>query len=72
MLPDDLRAELAQLTGGDPSAEATWVADAIRERLAARAQLKYLEERAARGSRAAFEEVLAKVPPADPIPGDEW
>ena len=35
------------------------------------AQLEYLQARAARGSRAAYERVLAKVPAVEPAPGDE-
>ena len=70
-LPPDVRAEVARRAGGDPSAESAWVADAVRERLAALAELEYLEVRAARGSREAFERVLAKVPATEPLPGDE-
>jgi hypothetical protein len=70
-LPPELRAEVARRAGDGPVAEAAWVADAIRERLAACAELEYWEARAARGSRAAFERVLAKVPAAPPLPGDE-
>jgi len=70
-LPPDLRAEVARRAGGDSAAEAAWVVDAVRARLAAMAELEYLETRAARGSRAAFDRVLAKVPAAPPIPGDE-
>jgi hypothetical protein len=70
-LPPDVRAEVARRAGGDSAAEAAWVAEAVRERLAALAQLEYLEARAARGSRAAFERVLAKVPAVEPAPGDE-
>ena len=71
-LPLDVRAEVARRTGGDPAAEAAWVADAVQERLASLAEREYLEARAARGSREAFERVLAKVPAADPAPGDAW
>jgi hypothetical protein len=70
-LPPDLRAEVARRVGGDPAAAARWVAEAVRERLAALAELEYLEARAARGSRAAFERVLDKVPATEPAPGDE-
>jgi hypothetical protein len=35
------------------------------------AQLDYLEGRAARGSREAYDRVLSKVPAAPPLPGDE-
>jgi hypothetical protein len=71
-LPPDLQAEVARRAGSDPTAEAKWVADAVRERLAALAELEYLEARAARGSREAFERVLNKVPATEPLPGDEW
>ena len=47
------------------------IAEAVRERLAACAELEYLETRAARGSRQAFEHVLSKVPPVEPLPGDD-
>jgi len=48
--------------------ESAWVAEAVREKLAACAQFEYLEERAARGSREAYETVLAKVPAVSPVP----
>ena len=54
-LPPDVRAQVARRAGGDPAAEAAWVADAVRERLAVLAELEYLDARAARGSREAFE-----------------
>ena len=71
-LPPDVRAEVDRRTGHDPDAAAAWMADAVRERLAACAQLDYLDARAARGSREAFDRVLAKVPATDSVPGDEW
>ena len=71
-LPAELRAEIARRAGDGPDSEAAWVAEAVREKLAACAQLEYLEARAARGSQEAYERVLAKVPAADPVPGDEW
>jgi hypothetical protein len=70
-LPPDVRAEVARRAGGDSASEAAWVADAVRERLAALAQSEYLEARAARGNRTAFDRVLAKVPAVEPVPGDE-
>jgi hypothetical protein len=71
-LPADVRAAVASRTGGDPAAEAAWVAEGIRERLTALGEVEYLEARAARGSREAFERVLAKAPAVAPVPGDEW
>lgn len=70
-LPDDLRSEVARRAGADPAREAAWVAEAVRERLAALAELEYLEQRAVRGSREAFDRVLNAVPATPPLPGDE-
>ena len=70
-LPSELRAEVARLAGKESGGESAWVADAVREKLAACAQLEYLEGRAARGCREAYEKVLAKVPAVSPVPGDE-
>jgi hypothetical protein len=70
-LPEDIRREVARRAGADPTREAEWVAEAVRERLAALAQMEYLEQRAARGSREAFDRVLDKVPAVPPVPGDE-
>ena len=70
-LPAELHAEVTRRAGPKPGGESAWIADAVREKLAACAQLEYLEGRAARGSREAYERVLAKVPAADPVPGDE-
>jgi hypothetical protein len=70
-LPAELKAEVARRAGGVPGGEAAWVAEAVREKLAACAELEYLEGRAAKGSRAAYERVLGKVPAAAPVPGDE-
>jgi hypothetical protein len=70
-LPDELRAEIARRVGQGPGGESAWVAEAVREKLAACAELEYLEGRAARGSQEAFTRVLAKVPAVEPMPGDE-
>lgn len=70
-LPPEVRAEVARRAGREPGAEAVWVAEAVQERLAACAELDYLARRAARGHREAFERVMAKVPSAEPVPGDE-
>lgn len=70
-LPEDIRKELTRRAGADPVREAEWVADAVRQRLAALAELEQLEQRAARGSREAFDRVLNKVPANPPLPGDE-
>ncbi|MGH7223425.1 MAG: hypothetical protein ACRELF_09370 [Gemmataceae bacterium] len=70
-LPTELQAEVARRASQKPGGESAWVAEAVREKLAACAQLEYLETRAARGSRDAYERVLAKVPAVDPVSEDE-
>ena len=70
-LPPELQAEVVRRASQKPGGESAWVADAVREKLAACAQLEYLEARAARGSRDAYQRVLAKVPAVEPMPGDE-
>jgi hypothetical protein len=70
-LPGELQAEVARHANQSSGGESAWVADAVREKLEACAQREYLESRAARGSREAYERVLSKVPAASPLPGDE-
>lgn len=70
-LPAELWAEVARRVGPEPGSEAAWVAEAVREKLAACNQLEYLQARAARGSRQAYEQILDKVPAVPPVAGDE-
>ncbi len=70
-LPANLQAEVARRAGQGPGGESAWVADAVREKLEACAQLESLEARAARGSREAYDRVLSKVPAVPPLAGDE-
>jgi hypothetical protein len=70
-LPAELQAEVARRASPQPGGESAWVADAVREKLAACAELEYLDARAARGSREDYKRVLAKVPAVEPVPGDE-
>jgi hypothetical protein len=70
-LPAELHAEVARRASQKPGGESAWVADAVREKLEASAQMEYLEARASRGSREAYERVLSKVPAVPPLPGDE-
>jgi len=70
-LPPELQPEVARRASRQTGGESAWVADAVREKLAACAQLEYLEARAACGSRDAYERVLGKAPAIEPVPGDE-
>ncbi len=47
------------------------ITSAVAEKIAALLTLEYLEERAARGDRAVFEQVLAKVPDVEPVRRDQ-
>ncbi len=69
-LPEGLRAEVAELVARRGLSVSAWLEEAVREKVAADTELEYLAVRAARGDRGAFERVLAKVPTAEPLPGD--
>lgn len=70
-LPEELRAAVAGEASRRGVSETAWVAEAVRDKLAADAQLAYLAGRAARADRAAYDRVLAKAPAGPPVPGDE-
>jgi hypothetical protein len=70
-LPVELQTEVARHAKEKPGGESAWVADAVREKLEACAQLEYLEARAVRGSRDAYNRVLSKIPALPPLQGDE-
>lgn len=70
-LPEDLRVVVADRLARRGISESAWVEEAVREKLAADAELEALAVRATRGNRAAFERILAKVPDVPPDPGDE-
>lgn len=70
-LPAAVRAAVAGEASRRGVSEAAWVAEAVRDKLAAEAQTAYLAGRAARADRAAYERVLDRVPVVPPEPGDE-
>jgi metal-responsive CopG/Arc/MetJ family transcriptional regulator len=70
-LPESVLAEVTGLVAPRGISQSEWLAEAVREKLAAETKLENLAARAARGDRSAFERVLAKVPAVDPLPGDE-
>ena len=70
-LPASVVHSVESLTAGEEFGVDGFVASAVREKLAAVLADGYLERRAARGSRAAFDEALASVPDVPPVPGDE-
>jgi metal-responsive CopG/Arc/MetJ family transcriptional regulator len=71
-LPGELASELASLGLTSESRISEWVADAVRQKLSAAKQMEYLQTRAARGDRNAFENVMSKVPSVEPADADRW
>lgn len=71
-LPSELRLELEEIGVTEHCRVSDWVAEAVRQRLSAAKQLRYLEERATRGNRETFQQVFAKVPAVEPALEDRW
>lgn len=71
-LPLDLQSELREIGLVDETHLAAWVAEAVREKLAASRQQAYLDARASRGNREAFRRALGKVPAVPPADEDRW
>ena len=70
-LPPELQPEVARRVSQKTGGESAWVADAVREKLQRALSWSTLKLAHARGSRHAYERVLAKVPAIEPVPGDE-
>jgi hypothetical protein len=65
-LPTSLHRELQDLARREGVSINQIINSAVGEKVAALKTLDYLQERARRGSRAAFDAVLAKVPDVEP------
>ncbi len=70
-LPDSVHVKVKELAERDAISINQFIATAVAEKMAALMTLDYLAERAQRGSPAAVDRVLAKVPARAPLPGDE-
>ena len=70
-LPDSIYEKIKEVAEKDGISVDQFLASAAAEKLAAFLSDDYLEQRARRGSREAFERALAKVPDVPPDPGDE-
>ncbi len=71
-LPDSLHEKIRELAARDDISINQFIATAVAEKMSALLTIDYLAERAGRGSQAAFERVLRRVPARPPLPGDEW
>jgi post-segregation antitoxin (ccd killing protein) len=70
-LPESVHRKLAELAKAEGVSLNQLLSSAAAEKLAALMTEEYLAERAKRASRRKFDAVLAKVPKAPPVPGDE-
>lgn len=69
-LPESLHRELKNLSEQEKISINQLIATAVAEKIAALKTLDYLNERAKRGSRLRFEEILGKVRDVEPIEAD--
>jgi hypothetical protein len=67
-----LHQKVKELAARDDISINQFIATAVAEKMSALLTVEYLEERAARGDRAAFQRVLKRVPARMPLAGDEW
>jgi HicB family len=70
-LPDSLHRKLREIAEKDDVSINQFIATAVAEKAAAYLTLDYLTERAGRADPSLFDRLLARVPDADPAPGDE-
>ena len=70
-LPDSLHQRARELAQKEGVSINQLVATALAEKISALDTVTYLEQRASRGSREAFQRVLDSVPEDAPEPGDE-
>ena len=69
-LPESLHAKVRELASQEGVSINQFLTLAAAEKVSALLTVEYLRERGARGSREAFDAVLARVPDVDPDPSD--
>lgn len=70
-LPESLHRKVRELAAKESISINQLITTAVAEKMSALLTEEYLEERARRANRAAFDRILARVPDVPPIPGDE-
>lgn len=70
-LPESLHHSVGELARQEGISINQFITTAVAEKLSALRTAEFLQNRAARGSREAFDKVLEKVPPVEPLPGDQ-
>ena len=69
-LPDSLHRQVRELASEEGISINQFVATAVAEKMSALLTESYLQQRAARGNRAGYEEALSQVPDVEPEPND--
>jgi hypothetical protein len=69
-LPNSLHKQLRELAKREGVSINQFISTAVAEKVSALMTHEYLEERASRGDRAAYEAVLARVPDEEPAEPD--
>ena len=70
-IPDSMHVTAKQLAHEDHVSLNQFISTAVAEKVSALLTLEYIEARAKRGNREEFEQVLAKVPNANPVENDQ-
>jgi len=65
-LPDSLHKKLKELAEQEGVSMNQFITLAVSEKMSALLTIDYLKERAERGSRKAFEEIMSEVPDVEP------
>lgn len=70
-LPESLHDSVGGLARQEGISINQFITTAVAEKVSALKTLEYLQDRAIRGTREAFDRALAKVPDVEALPGDE-
>jgi len=70
-LPDSIHRHIRQIAQQEGVSINQFIASAVAEKVSAIATEDYLQQRANRANKEAFQAILAKVPKRQPILGDE-
>ncbi|MCG3192877.1 MAG: hypothetical protein DIJKHBIC_02125 [Thermoanaerobaculia bacterium] len=70
-LPESLHDSVGELARQEGISINQFITTAVAEKVSALKTLEYLQDRAIRGTREAFDRALAKVPDVEALPGDE-
>jgi len=70
-LPNSIHRHIKQIAEEDGVSINQFISTAVSEKISAVSTMNYLEQRAKRADRAAFRDILNKVPKRAPLLGDE-